>query len=143
MPPTLKLKLAKIDSKRNLESIISTRGGSRTAATSKMERFVIIVNGFQPLTIITKRSILNVAAVLDPPLSTFQNYEIVQRIGVANFHSKSSLKLNSGNEIDVKKEIINLPSKKDTRKGNIPAKILNTYLSELTLLIKNFLKNFP
>ena len=30
------------------------RGGSRTAATSKMERFVIIVNGFQPLTIITK-----------------------------------------------------------------------------------------
>ena len=47
-----------------------TRGGSRTAATSKMERFVIIVNGFQPLTIITKRSILDVAAVLDPPLIT-------------------------------------------------------------------------
>ena len=33
-----------------------------------MKRFVIIVNGFQPLTIITKRSILDVAAVLDPPL---------------------------------------------------------------------------
>ena len=47
---------------------IIARGGSRTAATSKMERFVIIVNGFQPLTIITKRSILDVAAVLDPPL---------------------------------------------------------------------------
>ena len=44
------------------------RGGFRTAATSKMERFVIIVNGFQPLTIITKHSILDVAAVLDPPL---------------------------------------------------------------------------
>ena len=44
------------------------RDGSRTAATSMMERFVIIVNGFQPLTIITKRSILDVAAVLDPPL---------------------------------------------------------------------------
>ena len=44
------------------------RGGSRAAATSKMERFVIIVNGFQPLTIITKRSILDVAAALDPPL---------------------------------------------------------------------------
>ena len=43
------------------------RGGSRTVATSKMERFGIIVNGFQPLTIITKRSILDVAAVLDPP----------------------------------------------------------------------------
>ena len=43
------------------------RGGSRTAATSKMELFVIIVNGFQPLTIITKCTILNVTAVLDPP----------------------------------------------------------------------------
>ena len=30
------------------------RGGSRTAARSKMERFVITVNGFQPLTLITK-----------------------------------------------------------------------------------------
>ena len=44
------------------------RGRSRTAATSKMERFVIIANGWKPLTIITKRSILDVAAVLDPPL---------------------------------------------------------------------------
>ena len=34
-----------------------------------MERFVIIVNGFQPLTIITKRSILNVTAALDLPLT--------------------------------------------------------------------------
>ena len=44
------------------------RGGSRTATTSKTERFVIIVNGWKPLTIITKRSILDVAAALDPPL---------------------------------------------------------------------------
>ena len=29
---------------------------------------MIIVNDFKPLTIITKRSILGVAAVLDPPL---------------------------------------------------------------------------
>ena len=41
----------------------SIRGGSRTAATSKMELFVIIVNGWMPLTIITKSSILDVAAV--------------------------------------------------------------------------------
>ena len=33
-----------------------------------MECSVIIVNGGKPLTIITKRSILDVAAVLDPPL---------------------------------------------------------------------------
>ena len=50
-------------------TIDNVRDGSRTAATSKMEHFVIIVNGFQPLTIITKRSILDVAAVLDPLLN--------------------------------------------------------------------------
>ena len=45
------------------------RGGSRAAATSKMGRFAITANGFQSLTIIiTKRSILDVAAVLNPPL---------------------------------------------------------------------------
>ena len=43
---------------------IILRWGSRTAATSKVEPFVIIVNGFQPLTIITKISTLDVAAVL-------------------------------------------------------------------------------
>ena len=37
------------------------KGASRTAAKSKMESFVIIVNG-------SKRSILDVAAVLDPSL---------------------------------------------------------------------------
>ena len=41
------------------------RGESRTATTSKMKHFVIVVNGFQPLTIIKKYSILDVAAVLD------------------------------------------------------------------------------
>ena len=37
-------------------------------STSKMECFVIIVNGFQQLTIITKHSISDVAAALDPLL---------------------------------------------------------------------------
>ena len=45
-----------------------SRGGSRTATTSKMEGFVVIVNGQKPLTIFTKRSILDFAAVLHPPL---------------------------------------------------------------------------
>ena len=44
------------------------KGGSRTAAASKIEHLVIIVNGWKPLTIITKHSILDIAAVLDPPL---------------------------------------------------------------------------
>ena len=48
--------------------IIYNRGGSTTDATSKMECFVIIVNGFQPLTTITKCSIVDVATALDPPL---------------------------------------------------------------------------
>ena len=33
-----------------------------------MERFVIRVNGWKPLTIITKHSILDIVAALDPPL---------------------------------------------------------------------------
>ena len=47
-----------------------------------MERFVIIVNGFQPLNIITKRTILDVAAVLDPPLKLRHHSlgEVWQRI---------------------------------------------------------------
>ena len=49
------------------------RGGSRAAATSKIERLVIIVNGWKRLTIITIHSILDVAAALDPPLKGDQN----------------------------------------------------------------------
>ena len=48
---------------------IALRGGSRAAAASKMEYFVIIVNGFQPLTIIKKHSILDDAAALDQSLA--------------------------------------------------------------------------
>ena len=43
-------------------------GVSWVAAIFKMERFVMIANGFQPLTIITKRSILDFAVALDLPL---------------------------------------------------------------------------
>ena len=48
---------------------MAQRDGSRTATTSTMERFVTIVNGWKPLTIITKHSILDVVTVLDPPLN--------------------------------------------------------------------------
>ena len=44
-----------------------------------MERFVIIVNGWKPLTIITKRSILNVGTVLDPPMfPVFPNSDLTE-----------------------------------------------------------------
>ena len=56
-------------------NIIRARDGSRAAATSKMERFVIIVNGWKPLTIITKRSILDVAAALDSSLRASRDTE--------------------------------------------------------------------
>ena len=55
---------------------IISRGGSRTAATSKMESFVIIINGWKLLTIITKSSILDVAVVLDLPFTSHRTVPI-------------------------------------------------------------------
>ena len=74
MTPKRKFEIKKNDIKGERKNLVVTdviRGRSRAAATSKMERFVIIVNGFQPLTIITKRSILDVAAALDRSLVTY------------------------------------------------------------------------
>ena len=36
-----------------------------------MELFVTTVNGWKPLTILTKSSILDVARILDPPLKNY------------------------------------------------------------------------
>ena len=65
--------------KRVIPNIKVLRSGSRAAATSKMERFVIIVNGWKLLTIITKRSILDVAAALDPLLVLYCVRNLKQR----------------------------------------------------------------
>ena len=66
-----------------MEWLIEGRGGSRTVAKSKMERFVIIVNGWKPLTIIKKHSILDIAAGLDPRLEGYYcdcfQYELTPR----------------------------------------------------------------
>ena len=59
----------------------TSRDGSRTATASKMERFVIIVNGRKSLSIITKHSILDVVAVLDPPL-TRRSYETCSKLTI-------------------------------------------------------------
>ena len=59
-----------------------SRGGSRTTATPKMKRFVTKVNGFQSLTIITKRSILDVAAALDPPLILCIELELLDSLAL-------------------------------------------------------------
>ena len=74
---------------------LKSRGGSRFAATSKMERFVIIVNSWKPLTGIIKRSILDVAAALDSPLLKsnllvfYSNY-FSQNFAVHNCHKISN-----------------------------------------------------
>ena len=56
------------------------RDGSRTAATSKLEHFMIIVNGWKPLTIITKSFILDVAAVLDLSVVVTRNEEFTRSL---------------------------------------------------------------
>ena len=73
-----------------LEISALPRGGSRTTTTSKMELFVIIVNGFQPLTTITKCSILDVAAVLDPPLLPDTLHKILNKKKAVLIFEKSS-----------------------------------------------------
>ena len=62
---------------------MNIRGGSRTAATSKIERFVIIVNCWKPLTIISKRSILDVAVALDPPMN--MDTDLLFQLALSNF----------------------------------------------------------
>ena len=51
--------------------IPESRGGSRAATIYKIERFVIIVNDWKQLTVITKPSVLDVVAALDPPLGKY------------------------------------------------------------------------
>ena len=55
-----------------------------------MECFVIIGNGFQPLTIITKHSILDVKAALVPPLKITENV-----IGTYSIYVKKYSKLHA------------------------------------------------
>ena len=49
------------------------RGVSRTPLTSKIKLFVTLVNGFQPLTNVTKNSMLDVARFLETPLIVIYN----------------------------------------------------------------------
>ena len=91
-----------------------------------------------------KSTKIDLKANLESTIDTFQYHESVQRIKLANLHSKSSLKFNSVSEHDIKKEILNLSYKKATRKADIPVKILktsiNAYLSELKFLLTNVLR---
>ena len=50
-------------------SISYRRGGSTAPTTSKMKLFMTIINSLQPLVIVIKSSILDIAEVLDPPMA--------------------------------------------------------------------------
>ena len=80
-------KVASLSTSGYCSLFTSIRGGSRAAATSKMERFMIIVNGWKQSTIIRKSSLLDVAAVLDPPLS-------ISYCSVADMKNKSISRAN-------------------------------------------------
>ena len=87
------------------------RGGSMAAATSKMERFVIIVNGYKPLTTLTKRSILDVAAAIYPPLILFSGRKMMQNFLEQHYKQNISsdcicqLKLSEPTHIEIKQEL--------------------------------------
>ena len=65
----------------------------------------------------------------------------VQRIKLANFHSYSTLNFSKVTNSEVRKEILNLFSKKATKNGGIPVKILNKsvdiYIKEITFIIND------
>ena len=57
-------------------------------------------------------------------LDTFKNHRSAQMIKLANFHSYSSLNISKVTESEVRKDILNLSSKKVTENGDIPVKII-------------------
>ena len=63
----------------------SFKGGSRTPANSKIKFFMTVANGFQPLTFVTKGSTLDVAGVLNPPLTSNNNKKMFLGIFVTYF----------------------------------------------------------
>ena len=57
-------------------------------------------------------------------IENFKNHESIQRIRLANFHHRQTFNFHYISVKEVKKELMNVSSKKATRKGNVPAKIL-------------------
>ena len=82
-------------------------------------------------------------------LDTFKNHESVHKIKLANFHSYSKLNFSKVTESEVRKEILNLSTKKATKNGDTPAKILkksvDIYIKEITFIINDCIENeiFP
>ena len=82
-------------------------------------------------------------------LDTFKNHKSVQRIELVNFHSYSTLNFSKVTESEVRKEKLNLYTKKVTKKGDTPTKILkksaDIYIKEIKFIINDCIENviFP
>ena len=72
---------------------------------------------------------------------TFKNQISAKRIQLANFHSYSTLNFSKATKSEVRKEILNLSSKKATKNGDIPVQILkksvDIYIKEITFIIND------
>ena len=96
-----------------------------------------------------KRDQINHTENLTNITENFKNNENIQRIKLANLHHRQTFNFHYVSVKVVKNELMNLSSKKATRQGNIPAKILkdslSVYAKELTTIINNCLKDglFP
>ena len=75
-------------------------------------------------------------------LDAFKNHKSTQRITLANFHFIVHDFFSKVTESEVRKEILNLSSKKATKNGDIPAKILKNIL---TFIVNDCIENgiFP
>ena len=78
-------------------------------------------------------------------IENFKKHESIQRIKLANLHHRQTFNFCHVSVKEAKKEFMNLSSKKVTRKGNIPAKILkdslSLYTKKLTTIINNCVKD--
>ena len=78
-------------------------------------------------------------------LDTFKYHKSVQKIKLSNFHSYSTLNFSKVTESEVRKEILNLSTKKATKNGDIPAKSVDIYIKEITFIINDCIEKgiFP
>ena len=82
-------------------------------------------------------------------IENLENHGSIQRIKLANFHQRHNINFRYVSVKEIKKELVNLSSKKAARNGDIPAKTLkdslSEYTKELTTIINNCLKDglFP
>ena len=78
----------------------------KNLAANIMSKYFIDITTHRKL----KLNNINPKANLESITDNFQNHEGVQKIKLVYFRTKSSLKLDSVSDLDVKKEILKVPS---------------------------------